>query len=127
MENTEPAVLLHEDIVNEISRLFSGLDILCTVRNKLQHFVGGREDTQERRDHRQDGIADFSQNNLRAPILFVPKRVSQIVGHRNFTLGSDVAVDVGLRVLNGLSHNIPELVLVHRLVHLGNEPSLRIV
>ena len=127
MEDAEAAIFLHEDVVDEVCSLFSRFNVLCALRNELQNLIGRRKNTQKGRNHRQNGVADLSQDDLRAPIFLVPKRISQIIGHRVLTLGSDIAINVGLRVFDSLSNRITELVLVHWLIQLGNEPSLRIV
>ena len=127
MQDTETVVLLHEDVVDHVGGLLGRFDILWPLGHELKDLVAAGKDTQQGREHGENGVADLGQNDLRAPVFLVSERVSQVVGHSLFALGRNIAINIGLGVLNGLEDRISELFLVHGLVQLGNKASLGVV
>ena len=113
MQDAETAVFLHEDVVDEVGRLLCGLHVLRVLRDELQNLVAARENTQQRRDHRKNGVPHLGHNDLRAAFLLVAQRIAEVKRHCSLAFGRNVAVDIGLAVLNGLIDDIPELLVAH--------------
>ena len=114
MQNTEPVILLHKDVVNQVGCLLGSLYVLWTVWDKLKYLVAARKDTKQRRKHGKNSVANLGQNNLRATIFFIAKGLGKIVRHSPLTLRRKVAVDVSSSVFNGLGNDILKFVIVHR-------------
>ena len=127
MENPEPAVLLHEDVVNQISRLLGRLDILGRLWHELKYLVAAGKDAQQAGQHGQNGVTHLGHHNLRTTGLLIAKRRGQIVRHRSFALGRKVAVNIRFGVLNGLKDDVAELLIVHRVFVWRQQPCLKVV
>ena len=115
VQNTKPGVLLHEDVVDEVGCLLGSRHIFSVLRDKLQNLVAARENTEQRRKHRQNGVTHLGHHDLRAAILLVSEQVAEVIRHRLLTLGRNIAVDVRLAVLNRLIDDVSELLVAHGL------------
>ena len=116
MQDAEAAVFLHEDVVNEVSRLLCGSNVFLGLRNKLKQLVAACKDAQKAGHHRQNSVAHLGHDDLRPAVLFISKQVAEIIRHRSLSLWSDVAVYICLAVLDGLKDDVAKFLVVHRLV-----------
>ena len=112
VQDPKAGVLLHENVIDQVCGLLGGFDVFRHLRHELDDLLRTRKDPQQRRQHRQDRVAHFRQNDLRAPVFLVAELVAEVVRHRRFALGREVAVDVALRVLDRLAQNKGELFVV---------------
>ena len=108
-------VVAVEDVVAIVGCLLRSLDVLGTLRHKLDHVLGVEKDAHQAGHHGAHRIAHLHRYHLAAPILLVTKQVATVILR---TLGSDraqVGVDVAYSVRDLLDNDALELVSVHCL------------